>query len=97
MAGELGLTVDLTQVPAEGIDRVDSLLFSESAGRFIVSIAPDKQAAFESLLADYPAACVGEVTDNPQLTITGLDGQSLATLSVQAMKAAWKGPFGDLI
>ena len=42
-------------------------------------------------------SCVGEVTDDPQLTFTGFDGACLATLSVEAMKAAWKGPFGDLI
>ncbi len=97
MAGELGLSVNLRQVPTEGIDRVDTLLFSESAGRFIVTVAPDNQAAFDTLLAGHPAACVGEVTDKPQLTITGLDGTCLATLAVEAMKAAWKGPFGDLI
>jgi phosphoribosylformylglycinamidine synthase len=97
MAGELGLRVDLRQVPVEGIDRLDSLLFSESAGRFIVTVAPDNQAAFGKLLGDVPAACVGEVTDDPQLTITGFDGACLATLSVEAMKAAWKRPFGDLI
>jgi phosphoribosylformylglycinamidine (FGAM) synthase-like enzyme len=48
MGGELGLTVDLTQVPSEGVDRDDTLLFSESAGRFIVTVAPDNQAAFEA-------------------------------------------------
>ena len=48
-------------------------------------------------MAGFSAACVGEVTETPQLTITGLDGKSLAALTVKAMKAAWKGPFGDLI
>jgi phosphoribosylformylglycinamidine (FGAM) synthase-like enzyme len=50
MGGELGLTVDLTQVPSEGVDRDDTLLFSESAGRFIVTVAPDKQDAFKGCL-----------------------------------------------
>jgi phosphoribosylformylglycinamidine (FGAM) synthase-like enzyme len=49
-------------------------LFSESAGRFIVTVAPDNQAAFEALLAEHPVACVGQVTETPQLKITGLDG-----------------------
>ena len=48
MGGELGLTVDLGQVPSEGIDRDDTLLFSESAGRFIVTVAPDNQDAFRT-------------------------------------------------
>jgi phosphoribosylformylglycinamidine synthase len=97
MGGELGLTVDLAQVPSEGLDREDTLLFSESAGRFIVTVAPDNQAAVEALFAGQPAACVGQVTETPQLKINGLDGKCLATLSIDQMKSAWKGPFGDLI
>ena len=97
MGGDLGLTVDLTQVPSEGVDREDTLLFSESAGRFIVTVVPDNQDALATLLAGQPAACVGEVTETPQLKITGFDGKCLAALSVDEMKSAWKGPFGDLI
>ena len=97
MGGCLGLTVELARVPAEGVDRNDTLLFSESAGRFIVSVAPENKQAFETLLAGMPAACVGRVTDTPQLKISGLDGRGLATLTVDEMKAAWNGPFGDLI
>ena len=97
MGGELGLTVDLAKVPSTGIDRDDTLLFSESAGRFIVTVAPDNQDAFEALFAGQPAACVGRVTETPQLEITGIRGKCLAALTVEQMKSAWKGPFGDLI
>jgi phosphoribosylformylglycinamidine synthase len=97
MGGELGLTVDLAKVPSEGIDRDDSLLFSESAGRFIVTVAPDHQSAFETVFAGLPAACVGQVTGTAQLNITGRHGTRLAALTVPQMKAAWKRPFGDLI
>jgi len=97
MGGGLGLTVDLARVPANGVDRDDTLLFSESAGRFIVSVAPTNKTAFENLFEGMPVACVGTVTEVPELTITGMDGSALATLTVKEMKAAWKGPFGDLI
>lgn len=97
MGGESGMTVDLARVPAEKVDRDDTLLFSESAGRFIVTVAPDNKEAFESLLAGQPAACVGQVTGQPQLKITGIDGKGLADLTVDEMKSAWKRPFGDLI
>ena len=97
MGGELGLEVDLGKVPAQGIDREDTLLFSESAGRFIVTVAPENRDAFEALLAGQPVACVGRVTEAPKLTIKSLDGSRLAALTVEEMKAAWKGPFGDLI
>ena len=97
MGGELGLTVNLAKVPAEGVDRDDTLLFSESAGRFIVTVAPHNQAAFEALFDELPVARVGRVTETPQLKISGIDGRSLAELTVERMKSAWKGPFGDLI
>jgi phosphoribosylformylglycinamidine synthase len=97
MGGDLGLEVDLVKVPSEGVDRDDTLLFSESTGRFIVTVAPDKQDAFEALFVGQPIGNVGRVTEMPELKITGLDGQCLAALTVERMKSAWKGPFGDLI
>ncbi|WP_319408664.1 AIR synthase-related protein [uncultured Desulfosarcina sp.] len=97
MGGELGLTVDLAKVPSDGVDRDDTLLFSESAGRFIVTVAPDNQDSFAALFAGQPAACVGEVTELPQLKITGINGNCIAALAVERMKSAWKRPFGDLI
>ncbi|MFO7713898.1 AIR synthase-related protein [Desulfosarcina sp.] len=97
MGGELGMTVDLGKVPSQGVDRDDVLLFSESAGRFIVTVAPGNREAFETHFAGLPAACVGQVIEAPQLKITGMHGKGLVTLSVEQMKAAWKRPFGDLI
>ena len=97
MGGELGLDVDLSKVPADAIEREDTLLFSESAGRFIVTLAPDNREAFEGLLEDQPLACVGRVTAAAQLKLTGFDGACLAALTVEEMKSAWKRPFGDLI
>jgi hypothetical protein len=35
MGGNLGLQVDAGQIPREGANRNDILLFSESAGRFV--------------------------------------------------------------
>jgi hypothetical protein len=63
MGGELGLEVDLAKVPSAGIDRDDTLLFSESAGRFVVTVAPDNQDAFEAAFAGQPIANVGRVAE----------------------------------
>ncbi len=96
MGGQVGLTVDLAKLPSEGVDRDDTLLFSESAGRFIVTVPVEHQDAFEQLFAGQPLACVGAVSETPRLKLTGTDGTELMNLSVDAMKSAWKGPFGDL-
>ena len=97
MGGALGLSVDLASVPAEGVHRDDTLLFSESAGRFIVTVAPADRAAFESCFRNLDLACVGEATQEADLRVRGLDGQVLFEVAVPALKAAWKGTFGDLI
>jgi phosphoribosylformylglycinamidine synthase II len=96
MAGGLGLDVDLSRVPAFGIEREDTLLFSESAGRFIVTIDPRQQAEFEHRMASVPHGRVGAVTATADLVVRGLAGQHLIKCSLNQLKAAWKAPFGDL-
>ena len=96
MAGNLGLDIDLAKVPADGVLRNDTFLFSESAGRFIVTIAPKCQAAFEKLCEKIPCACIGTVRQTPVFDISN-GNKDLISLDVAKLKAAWKRPFGDLI
>ena len=97
MGGNLGLNVDLGLVPREDTEHNDIVLFSESAGRFIVTIAPTHKAAFETLFKDLPCACIGTVTEDPCLCVKGTEGNDLMALSVESLKQAWKRPFGELI
>ncbi|WP_028315788.1 AIR synthase-related protein [Desulfatibacillum aliphaticivorans] len=97
MAGCLGMDLDLAKVPAAGADRDDALLYSESAGRFILTVAPSDKERFEEIFAGLPAACVGQVTEAPVLSIKGLDGVEIIRTEVQDMKDAWKKRFGGLI
>jgi phosphoribosylformylglycinamidine synthase len=97
MAGGLGLSVDLAELPAEESGRNDGLLYSESAGRFIVTIDPARQATFEAGLGDLPWACVGRVTAEPRLKISGVGGNVIIDLTLPALKHAWQKPLGDLI
>mgnify|MGYP001829210287 FL=1 len=97
MGGNLGMQIELDQVPVVDLDRNDRVMFSESAGRFIVTVDPQNRSAFENLFKTTACACIGTVTAKPQLEIKGLDQESIASLSVKDLKAAWKKPFGDLI
>jgi phosphoribosylformylglycinamidine synthase len=96
MGGELGVSADLGKIPAEGAGRDDVLLFSESPGRFIVSIAPENRERFERFFKGLPCACIGQVNDAGRLAVTGLQGREFS-LSVKDLKTAWKKPFGNLI
>jgi phosphoribosylformylglycinamidine (FGAM) synthase-like enzyme len=86
----LGLTLDLAKVPQEGHLREDQVLFSESCGRFLVTVAPPDQQAFESCFHGLPCALIGEVTADQRLVILGHDGRTLVAESVVHLKQSWK-------
>jgi len=96
MAGGLGLEVELAKVPAEGVKRDDVLLYSESAGRFIVTVAPQDRDRFEERFKDLPCACVGRVTGGKKVKVRGLAGKVLFNVDLQQLKRAWKQTFANL-
>jgi phosphoribosylformylglycinamidine synthase len=97
MGGDLGMKVDVGLVPAEGAGRGDVILFSESAGRIIASIAPENKNEFENLFSGLPFACVGTVTGNKNFVVDGPQGRNLVSVSVEELRNAWKKPLGELI
>jgi phosphoribosylformylglycinamidine synthase len=85
IAGRLGM--DIT-IPA-GM-RPDHYLFSESLGRFVVTIAPDHKRAFERALGN-DAHLLGRVRGK-SLRIT--QETTLVDLPVNELEADYKAPFG---
>jgi phosphoribosylformylglycinamidine synthase len=96
MGGNLGLTADIGKVPAEAGLRPDQLLFSETPGRFLVTVSPEMADAFESLLEPGQCALVGEVTDSCVLDVRQ-GPRKLLEMPVRELKSAWKTPFGGLV
>lgn len=82
-----GLGMDIT-IPGSG--RPDYLLFSETLGRFVVTIDPDKKRAFELTMGD-DASLIGRV-GGKKLQITGKT--LLLAVEVGELEAAYKKPFG---
>ncbi len=97
MGGNLGVEIELGKVSLEGICRQDTILFSETAGRFIVTIDPAVRERFEKQFKGLSCACVGRVAQKPNIVIRGTGGNLLADIPVARLKAAWKSPFGELI
>jgi len=92
-AGGLGMRLGLSAVPrADDADRDDVILFSESASRFIVEVAPDRQKEFENTMAGVPFAVLGEVCASARLTVIGLDGSQIVNESLADLKEAWQTP-----
>lgn len=69
-------------------------LFAETQSRFVVSVAPANQAAFEQL-AGKQATRLGTTTSQPELNIQTADGQLVA--DVAALKATYGGALDCLM
>jgi phosphoribosylformylglycinamidine synthase len=86
------MEVDLRRVPAEGAERNDLLLFSESQSRFVVTVHPENQKSFEDALKGISFAQAGRVSAGKDFTITGLRGTVVVRADINELKEAWKKP-----
>ena len=91
--GGLGLEIDLTAAPAGKGMREDLILFSESNGRLLVEVPPEKSGAFEAAMKAATLARVGHVTEGSKLTIS-YRGREIVDEPLDGLMAAWKTPLG---
>ncbi|UCF09128.1 MAG: phosphoribosylformylglycinamidine synthase, partial [Thermoplasmata archaeon] len=96
-AGNLGMEIDLRRIPCKEVNRNDTLLYSESGGRFIATVAPNACDDFEETMKGHPFSNIGVLKDHGRLKVSGLDGKEIIDLSVSKLKKAWKETFGDLV
>jgi phosphoribosylformylglycinamidine synthase len=96
LAGNLGLDVDLGRVP--GAERLPAwkTLYSESAGRFLVTVDPARETAFLNLFRGLPLARLGTVSEAPRLKVSK-GGDVLLDTDADTLRAAWKKRFGGLV
>jgi phosphoribosylformylglycinamidine (FGAM) synthase-like enzyme/phosphoribosylformylglycinamidine (FGAM) synthase PurS component len=98
LAGLLGIDIDLEQVPHDmhvlHDNLIDTLLlFSESASRFLLEVAPEQRAAFEAHMRSHGVqdiACIGVVASTGRFTVRSGE-QVLIDLTVADLQQAWKG------
>ncbi len=89
-AGGFGMQVNLGKVFRLDIEQEDVLLFSESQGRFVVTVPQDKALDFEITMAYTDYARVGTVVTEPFLTITGFDNRLAMVENIFDLKACWQ-------
>ena len=94
LAGGLGVEVDLTPVAPDA--RAYAALYSESAGRFLVSVAPQHQKRFEECFKGHHLVHMGQVRDD-QTFIIKRGPHTLLTTSLTTLKNAWQRRFGNLV
>ncbi|KOR84723.1 phosphoribosylformylglycinamidine synthase [Bacillus sp. FJAT-22058] len=86
-ASKLGAKVNISGEPV-------SELFSETQSRFLLSISPENQTAFEALVED--ARCIGSVTADNKLVVETSDSKVLEA-DVKDLQTAWKGAIPCLL
>jgi phosphoribosylformylglycinamidine synthase II len=93
-SGAVGARVSLAKLVLDGVNHDDVAVFSETPCRFLISVSPDKKSAFETAMAGFPLALVGEVTEETRLRVEGLKGGMLVDADVWELKKRWQEPLG---
>jgi phosphoribosylformylglycinamidine synthase len=94
MAGDLGAEISLDNLPG-GADLDDDLvLFSESNGRFVLTVAEDHAAAFAQRFGSLPCAKLGEVRPQPRLQIHRSD-RTVMDEPLESMRKSFKEGLAD--
>lgn len=93
MSGLLGASVDLSKVDTDKDLRSDTILFSETQGRILVSVSPENAEAFEKCFDNLSYKLIGEVSSDSTVKITGSNGSQIVDISVDSLHESYKKRF----
>ena len=88
-AGGLGMEINLKKVPAHS-KRNDYILFSESNGRFIVTVHPENKEMFEKILTGCVYSEIGTVIKKKSFLVKGARGNAVISTSINKLKSSWQ-------
>ena len=89
LAGRLGAELDLDAVAGGRELATDELLFAESTGRFVITVAAADAAACERHFAGHACRRVGNVTAQPRLALRRGAGEQVV-VSLAALETSFK-------
>jgi phosphoribosylformylglycinamidine synthase len=90
-AGGVGADVSgLRSGPDEEPDEV--LLFSESATRFVIEVAPGNAKALQECFGELPLMRIGQTCQEPRLRIAGAGGEWVVWAKLEELHEAWQRP-----
>lgn len=93
-AGGYGMDVHLDRIPTEGRLGIEQLLYSESAGRFVVTVSPEHQERFESVMGTNPYGHIGTVRGDGLFSVYDIGGNDdILKENIGDLKESWQAPF----
>lgn len=99
-AGGFGAVVHTNAVPVPSQEKVslEALLFGESPTRFLLEVPFEWERSLEILFEGLPIGCIGQVSEQPRLTIFGSEHDSLLINATLAeLKQAWQRPLANVV
>jgi len=96
LAGEIGAEIDVDAAPAAAGATLTARLFGESLTRFVVEVAPGRDADFAACFAGLDAARIGTTTEKPELVLAS-GGRRLAALSATDLERAWRPSLSNIL
>ncbi len=94
MAGLLGFDADISRMPVKKKLRKDTMLFSESQGRLLVSVNPDNSERFEKIFTGLPFGLLGTTTSGIYVQVHS-NQKTIIKSSVHSLLDSYKGLFKD--
>lgn len=91
--GDWGVDVHLSALPGDAVS-AEAMLFSESQGRILVTVAPQLQTEFEKILNGVSYAKIGRVRNDHAIHIYDHDNSIIVSTTVKDGLAAYKSSFG---
>ncbi|MEM2630300.1 MAG: phosphoribosylformylglycinamidine synthase subunit PurL [Candidatus Bathyarchaeia archaeon] len=91
-AGDLGMEIQLKNVPAINLNRDDKILFSESNSRILVEVPESKEKEFKKIMQGNTYAKIGKITKTRDFIIYGLNGNPVIEDKINSLRNAWKKP-----
>jgi phosphoribosylformylglycinamidine synthase len=97
IAGNRGADVDLRLMPESSILSDEKLFFSESTGRILVSVNPECEHQFRSIMKDVQAVKIGTVVSDKRLRVKGKDGKETLSVGIGALIKSYRTPLFSVL
>ena len=83
----------MSKIPRE-TENEDALLFSESAGRFLVTVKSSDEKKFEKMMKGIPCEKIGRVRGDKRVVIRRAE-HIVINENLEGLENAWKGYLKD--
>ena len=95
LAGDLGAEINLPAVHTEPADlSPDRVLYSESQGRILITVSPERETEVGRLFHEIPCTCIGRVMERPFLRVRTEGADLYLEVPLEELRESYKKTLG---